>query len=346
MPAPHAMWSTCLFCHQSLGANEAIEHFPVGRRIAFDAHRGRLWVVCRRCEKWNLSPLEERWEAIEECERSYRATRLRVATDQIGLAKLPDATELVRIGQPLRPEFAAWRYGDQFGRRRRNMLMRVGLGLGAVGGILVGGVAVGASLGGAWWGIWQLSEYIVKGSPEKIVARLRKPTGEIAQVRRRHLHETRILPGTEAGEIELYVRAKNDRFTLQGQEAVRAAGILLPAANRFGGSRSQVAVAVSEIERAGGSEPFLLETARRQARELPVVSGKQKKAREPLALPAVLRLAAEMAAHEESERRALEGELVLLEEAWRQAEEIAGIADNLLISDQVDRKLRGLRGEG
>jgi hypothetical protein len=340
------MWSTCLFCHHPLGANESIEHFQVGRRLAFDGERGRLWVICRRCEKWNLSPVEERWEAIEECERLYGGTRLRVATDQIGLAKLRDGTELVRIGRPLRPEFAAWRYGDQFGRRRRNMLLRVGLGLGAVGGLLAGGMAVGISLGGAWYGLWQVSQYIVSGSPEQVVAKLRKPDGKIAHVRRRHLHEMRLLPGESPHEFGLFVRAKNDRFTLQGPEAVRAAGILLPASNRFGGSRTQVASAVEAIEQAGGSEPFLLETARRQARDLPVLSGKQKKAKEPLALPPELRLAAEMAAHEESERRALEGELVILEEAWRQAEEIAGIADNLLVSDQVERKLRGLRDQG
>jgi hypothetical protein len=40
-------------------------------------------------------------------------------------------------------------------------------------------------------------------------------------------------------------------------------------------------------------------------------------------------IALEMALHEESERRALEGELSLLEDAWREAEEIAAIADAL-----------------
>jgi hypothetical protein len=336
------MWSTCLFCNQPLGANDVIERFPVGRRLAFDGQRGRLWVVCRKCEKWNLSPLEERWEAMEECERLYRATRLRVATEQIGLAQLADGTELVRIGRPMRPEFAAWRYGDQFGRRRRNMILQVGLGLGAVGGVLAGGMAVGVSLGGAWWGLWQLTEYIIGGSPEKVVARLRKPSGDIALVRRRHLKEVRLQPGEHSDEIGLYVRAKNDQFMLHGPEAVRAAGILLPAANRFGGSRTQVAGAVGAIEQAGGSEPFLLDTARRQARALPMGGHKPKKAKQPLDLPAEVRLAAEMAAHEESERRALEGELVMLEDAWRQAEEIAGIADNLLVPDQVERKLRGM----
>src|SRR3954447_13004345 len=120
------MYSTCLFCKSELGANEEIEHFSVGRRLAFDGSKGRLWVVCRSCERWNLTPLEERWEAIEECERSFRATRLRVSTDQIGMARAKEGLELVRIGNPLRPEFAAWRYGDQFGRRRRNAILQAG----------------------------------------------------------------------------------------------------------------------------------------------------------------------------------------------------------------------------
>jgi hypothetical protein len=41
--------STCLFCHASLGRNEVIEQFPVGRRLAFDTTKGRLWAVCRKC---------------------------------------------------------------------------------------------------------------------------------------------------------------------------------------------------------------------------------------------------------------------------------------------------------
>src|SRR5262249_9172081 len=78
-----SMYSTCLFCTKTLGANESIETFPVGKRLAFDAAKGRLWVVCPHCERWNLSPLEERWEAIEQSEKLYRDTRRRVATDNI-----------------------------------------------------------------------------------------------------------------------------------------------------------------------------------------------------------------------------------------------------------------------
>jgi hypothetical protein len=47
-------------------------------------------------------------------------------------------------------------------------------------------------------------------------------------------------------------------------------------------------------------------------------------------LPDVDRLALEMAANEDAERRALKGELRQLEDAWREAEEVAAIADHIL----------------
>ena len=53
------------------------------------------------------------------------------------------------------------------------------------------------------------------------------------------------------------------------------------------------------------------------------------------------RLAVEMALHEEQERRALDGELKALEIAWLEAEQIAAIADDLLLpadtGDFLDR---------
>jgi hypothetical protein len=50
-----------------------------------------------------------------------------------------------------------------------------------------------------------------------------------------------------------------------------------------------------------------------------------------------------MAAHEESERRALEGELAELERAWQEAEEIAAIADGLLLPEGTGDRLAALR---
>ena len=60
-------------------------------------------------------------------------------------------------------------------------------------------------------------------------------------------------------------------------------------------------------------------------------------------IPPRERLALEMALHEERERRAMDGELQELEAAWRSAEEIAAIADNLLTSDSVAQRLNDLR---
>ena len=90
------MYSTCLFCAGSLGRNDVIERLPVGRRVAFDPSKGRLWVVCPRCARWNLTPFEERWEALEEHTAEEVMTRW--------LCTLPPETTL-RGAASSRPEF-------------------------------------------------------------------------------------------------------------------------------------------------------------------------------------------------------------------------------------------------
>src|SRR5207248_5350568 len=122
---------------------DSIESFPIGRRLAFDAKKRRLWVVCERCGRWNLSPLDERLDAIDQCERGFRSTTLRVSTDNIGLARLADGLELVRIGTPLRPEFAAWRYGTRFNRRRRRVQFATATGVTAAAAL---GIAVAPAI--------------------------------------------------------------------------------------------------------------------------------------------------------------------------------------------------------
>ena len=124
------MYQTCMFCKKPLGTNEVVEEFPVGRRLAFDSAKGRLWVVCRKCQRWNLAPIEERWEAVETCERLFRGTRIRTSSENIGLASHREGLELVRIGKPLRPEFAAWRYGGQFRTRYRRAALAPFVGFG------------------------------------------------------------------------------------------------------------------------------------------------------------------------------------------------------------------------
>jgi hypothetical protein len=328
------MYATCIYCHKPLGANEIVEHFPVGRRLAFDAAKGRLWVVCRSCERWNLSPLETRWEAIEECERRFHDTRLRVSTDNIGLARLSEGLELVRIGEPLRPEFAAWRYGDQFGRRRRRaIVLGTGVAVG-VGAVIVGASAAGVGIGGLG-GLWGNLPSIINSVRS---VKLKTPDGRILKVRGTEYDKVALQRERDLNQPVLSFKHKRQVETFSGEPALRLAGRLLPAINYSGGGKRTVADAVRDIEDLRGPEAYL-------ARRLPLIpplGGKSK--RTPVAkLPAPHRLAIEMALHEEAERRAIEGELELLEEAWREAEEIAAIADNLLVPEQVEEQLAALK---
>jgi hypothetical protein len=350
------VYSTCLFCTKSLGSNQTIEMFPVGKRLAFDASKGRLWVVCPHCERWNLTPLDERWEAIEQSEKLYRDSRRRVATDNIGLAKIPGGTTLIRIGEPLRPEFAAWRYGDQFGRRRKRQMLIAGGSMAALGAVVVGGVSAGVGIGGFGWLLAKSAQSIISGSPESVVAKIRADSGAMMHVRRRHLGET-ILGRKDDGTLSLDLRFKNGHAEFVGREAERIAAIVVPKINRFGGDKKAVAAAVEEIETTGGVEGYLERltqmsgTLTRAAKKDQKAakwwrdSGKDFSSKGLFALPHQHRLALEMALHEEAERRAIQGELGDLERAWREAEEIAGIADSLLTPESVDEQMERIRRE-
>ncbi len=348
------MYSTCLFCTAHLGANESVEHFPVGRRLAFDSDKGRLWVVCGNCARWNLSPLEERWEAIEECERLFRATRLRMSTDQIGMARLKEGLELVRIGSPMRPEMAAWRYGDQFGRRRRRMTQYGVASTLAVGGLYALG-GLGATAFAPWLYIAALG--ITRGylgidtSP---LALSGTAAGRIV-IAREHLKKAKlgwqnegerwslVLPhrGVRNAGQPFWDPRRRHETVFDGDDAIWAARMILPTVNHAGAGRRVVAEAVSFLEETPSPEGLMRRTARSFAGKK---SGTLKEQFVPIAgLPSAVRLALEMSTHEESERAALEGELRGLEQAWRSAEEIAQIADNLIVDPGVSTAFDALR---
>ena len=360
------MYAHCIYCRSSLGTNEAVETFPVGRRLAFDADRGRLWAVCRACERWNLSPIEERWEAIESAERLYRDARTRVATDNVGLARLRDGTELVRIGRPQRPELAAWRYGDQFGRRRRRVGAAAGVSL-AVGA----GVAV-ATAGSALPVLAGLlaaapTAFLLAASgvtSPRALGDVHVPVDDerTAIVTVNELQHVRLVqqPGDAGWGLALpYAHSYDPRVgrswrtylnlpsglgtaTLTGRAAEDAIARLMPVVNGHGARRGQVRDAVALLEGAPAGPGFFAHAAGR-VREW----GAQQTFGDTGALrhlPPPVRLALEMAAHEEAERRALEGELAQLEQAWRDAEEIAAIADDLLLPGGVRARLARLVG--
>ena len=342
------MYSHCIFCNASLGSNEAVEHFPVGRRLAFDAEKGRLWVVCRACERWNLSPLETRWEAIEECERSFRDTRVRVSTENVGLARLAEGTELVRIGKPLRPEFAAWRYGDQFGARARRMWAQ---GIAVVG---LGAAAIAVSpvlIPVAPMALFALLAYRANFGSTRASPAYRALLRNDGKPLLRDLDEAVtgacMLVGAKnraMWQLEVTIDRLNlfettsKKYRLVGSAAMQAASVILAHANAWGASRRGVQAAVAHIERAGDPERCLKGIGKDIER-----MGWDN--RDLWMLPKEVRLAMEMAVHEDTERRAMEGELAELERRWRAAEEIGAIADRLAISREVEQKLERMRGK-
>lgn len=360
------MWSACLFCHGHLGRNDLLPTFPVGRRLAFDPARGRLWVLCRRCGRWNLSPLEERWEAIEDAERLFRRSPVRVATDHIGLAELRDGLTLVRIGPAPRPELSTWRYGrilrrhlDRTAPARTAVRVAAGLSRAISQGILqtVRGVGVRAP------GYDALTWLRIHLVPDRVLAMVPNATGEPLLIRAAHLEHAELIRPERREPWRIAVPHDTGTVTLTGDAGLRTAGKLFAALNGVGASGEQVQGAFRKLEDAGNPDSYFarvaalalrtswgrfpdavadgpmmpaeLSDAERLALYLTNRSfwGRGAIGSEPRTalpkLPLVDRLALEMAADEDVERRAMQGELAELEAAWREAEEIAAIADNL-----------------
>jgi hypothetical protein len=367
-PRTARMYTTCLFCHVDLGANHFLPTFPVGRRLAFDPKKGRLWVICTRCGRWNLTPLEERWEAIDECERLFRGTRLRMSTDNVGLARFRGDFELVRIGPALLPEIASWRYGTRLARLQaereepRGLLVR--------GTRLVARATAGALVGYAH-SVGLSDDAVLRMRTFRrgrgVLLRAADAYNRPIVVRYSHLGAAELVRPEQDAPWQLTVQHDSGIATLAESRALRVAGKMLATLNFGVASGSEVQHAIAKLDDAGDPESYFARVAslamrtswgrfpdapqhgeaqphgsfsERLALQLANRSfwgrgGTGSEEQTPLyRLPAVDRLALEMAANEDIERRALAGELEALHAAWRDAEEIAAIADELF-SDGV-----------
>jgi hypothetical protein len=358
------MYTSCLFCHADLGVNPIFPELPVGRRIAFDSIRGRLWVICERCSRWNLTPLEDRWETLEQCERRFRATRLRFSTANIGLAYLKEGVVLVRIGPALKPEFVAWRYGRYLRQWAPPVFANP---LGGTGRRLLEVADRSAAFVGKKLRIrreYELSTWLtVHYRPDRVVAVIPAAASDRTVVRARHLDHCVLLRPDPEEPWQLEVAHDGGTTRLSGTLGLHLAGKLLATLNGPGANDDVVRYAVAKLEDASnpsgyfarvamiamrcwwGKRPDALSSAstdivatteaERLALHLTKRSfwGRGGLGSEPRTslprLPMVDRLALEMAANEDAERMALEGELAALTEAWREAESIAAIADQL-----------------
>jgi hypothetical protein len=362
------MYRHCIYCSADLKTNAAIEGFPIGRTVAFDAAKGHLWAVCGKCGRWNLAPLEERWEPVEQAEKAFRDTRLRAQKENIGVASLA-GLKLIRIGSALTGEVAAWRYGGALMRRRRQWLLTSGVAMGgslAAAGIQLAGVLAtgGGFLGAAalypavrtFWDLYAASFPVG-------FARTGGEFGKRFVVRRRDLNGAYLAPGADgsAGLVlpALYPHDSNTpiRVEVGPDEFGSLLGRALLFTNRKGARAGDVERAAAVLANAGTADKYLQDAVKREDglgilmshfRENVVGTATPTRSilrARPLDQEAALTtaylqhavskprlMALEMALHEQQERRALEGELSVLEVAWREAEEIAGIADRLAIA--------------
>jgi hypothetical protein len=104
------MISDCFFCGADLP--ELVPNdLAFDERIAFDPKLGRLWQVCGECRRWNLTPIESRWEIVEECDRVAQLSPPLLNTEHLSLVP-SGAGQLIRVGLPTRLEFAEWRYSS------------------------------------------------------------------------------------------------------------------------------------------------------------------------------------------------------------------------------------------
>src|SRR6266480_4392355 len=273
------MFSRCAFCNAAFDGDGGPSGLGVGRRIAFDEWRGRLWVVCPRCSRWNLTPFDDRLERIEAVARAASNGRIAASTDQVALIRW-ERYDLVRVGKPPRVELATWRYGERLrNRQRERMKVVVPLTIAAIGLGIAANVAAGGGFGVMVWNLHRLVDGIYVGMVGRRKVTLTEPPicahcGSLMVLRARHVQHARIVP---------------DRH----------------------------------VDMVGGADRLVHDIARR---ELTLRSLRPERG-----------LALEMAVDERAEVEELERQ-------WKEAEELADIADGTLgTATDVENELRRLK---
>jgi hypothetical protein len=193
------MYRTCAFCNAPLDGDGGPSGLGVGRRLAFDEWRGRLWVVCAKCARWNLTPLDDRLERIEAVARVAQDARLLANTEQVALLRW-ERYDLIRVGKPLRVELSGWRYGERLrARSRERAKVVVPLTLAAVGLGIAANVAVGGSFGFLAWNSGRFAEGVYLGIVGSRRVNLLDPPvcehcGALLHLRARHVQHARVVP--------------------------------------------------------------------------------------------------------------------------------------------------------
>ncbi|HMS03565.1 MAG TPA: hypothetical protein PKE51_11350, partial [Gemmatimonadaceae bacterium] len=126
---------------------------------------------------------------------------------------------------------------------------------------------------------------------------------------------------------------RKEEASLAGEQATDALARLLPALNRGGGRAREVEHAVGLVEEAGDLRRVVERaqcSRRRSTLDVMAWTGESARPDALVSLQRPVRLALEMALHEDDERRAMAGELGALYARWEEAERVARIADREL----------------
>jgi hypothetical protein len=340
------VYTRCLVCSTPFEPNEELGNLELGRRLAFDPRRGRLWVICRVCKRWSLAPLEERWEALEELEKLTRdRARLLSQTDNIALLRA-GPLEIVRVGRANLTEEAWWRYGKELTSRREKYKKLSLAGSVAAGAVMIGGWATG---GVSLLGMWILTSR----APESLTDAARwlrfgssawrgqRTCERCGHVFRSLAYRDRggfgLFPGNGPGQVTLSYRCprcgqyREGGLRLTGQEAEKTLRRTL-AYHHFAGATERRVTAAARLIQEAGSPEDLTRIVIRDGRRLGD-------------LQRTGAVALEIAANESAEQHLLELELAELEAHWRREEELAAIVDGELtpvpLLESLRRKVTG-----
>ncbi|MGH7528831.1 MAG: HNH endonuclease signature motif containing protein [Gemmatimonadales bacterium] len=324
------MFRSCAFCNASFDGDGGPSGLGVGRRLAFDEWRGRLWVVCSRCSRWNLTPFDDRLERIERVARAAAQGRVSASTEQVSLIRRGNY-DFVRVGKPRRVELATWRYGERLRtRQRERMKVVVPLTVAAVGLGVAANVAAGGGFGVVIWNLHNIADWMYVRLVGRRRVTLAEPPvcahcGTVMALRARHVQHARVVPDRHADVAVVLScpRCHREGAQLTGVDAVQVLRQGLTYLNVSRGGRKRAEDAARVVDAVGGPNRLVREVARG----------------EPLlvSLRPERRLALEMAVDEQVEATELERQ-------WREAEEIAEIADGLLSgTPALDEALRRLK---
>jgi hypothetical protein len=307
------VYATCAFCNGAFAGDGGPSGLGVGRRFAFDEWKGRLWVVCGRCARWNLAPFDDRLERIEALADAAAQGKLLAKTDQIALLRW-QGYDLVRVGRPPRVELASWRYGERLKQQSREKakivvpVIVVGVGL-----TIALNAAVGGGFGAMLYNIGTLGDAVYTG----IIGRRRVALAEPPicaschtpmRVQARHVQHARLV-ADRADALALVLSCPachREGAMLTGPEAGQALRQGLTYLNVRKHARRRAADAAREVDAVGGPDQLIQRVARQD-----VLIHR---------IPNERRVALEMAVDEHLE-------VLELERQWREAEELAQIAD-------------------